>query len=443
MAIQLPKIILIIIALMLSSVSRGESKNSEFIFLNAEQLRCLGVDLSERGFFYLNCSGIGRARMCRYISLRDSIWSTSEQTLQQAERVFRSRKKTRNNAHLDLITTPQGCLLVGREDIRRNRIPIAVSLSEANLSAYEDTIILWFVADRRIRALYEGIVWRDYQRIPHIDTTCVCRRQPKKSEFIFLNAEQLRYLGFELSEKGLFYLNCHRFSRRRHHCLYIRLEDSVWHHSWHTLEGAKNRFRDREKTSHNFFPQAVTTSQGCPLVGREDLNTRHVPVAISLSEANLSAYEDTVVFWFPRRNSLLKALPEETIWQNYERVPVIDTTCRIPRSRPEFPGGEEARIRFISENAQFPNEARKRGIHGLVRVAFVVEPDGSITNIRPLTNLGGGLEEEAVRVVSMMPKLTPAKVRGRPVRVQISMPIGFRLTDDTPQRRDNPMIRTL
>ncbi|HAL65317.1 MAG: Protein containing TonB, C-terminal domain [Bacteroidetes bacterium 38_7] len=99
----------------------------------------------------------------------------------------------------------------------------------------------------------------------------------------------------------------------------------------------------------------------------------------------------------------------------------------IVESMPEFPGGEEARMKFLLENIKYPQIARESGIQGVVYVTFVVEPDGSITNVKIIRGIGGGCDEEAVRVVKMMPKWIPGNQRGKPVRVQFNMPIKFTL----------------
>ncbi|MBE0661457.1 MAG: energy transducer TonB [Bacteroidales bacterium] len=96
---------------------------------------------------------------------------------------------------------------------------------------------------------------------------------------------------------------------------------------------------------------------------------------------------------------------------------------------PIFQGGNEARIRFISENITYPEEARIKGIQGTVFVTFVIETDGSVANVRILRGIGGGCDEEAVRVVENMPKWNPGKQRGENVRVMFNMPIKFALGD--------------
>jgi TonB family protein len=97
----------------------------------------------------------------------------------------------------------------------------------------------------------------------------------------------------------------------------------------------------------------------------------------------------------------------------------------VVEEQPYFPGGDEARHKFIEENIHYPDSALKNKIQGKVFVTFIVEKDGSLSNVRVLKGIGGGLDEEAVRVIKMMPKWIPGRQRGTPVRVQFNVPIKF------------------
>ena len=102
-----------------------------------------------------------------------------------------------------------------------------------------------------------------------------------------------------------------------------------------------------------------------------------------------------------------------------------DVIFTVVEDQPSFPGGEEARIRYLQENLRYPQMAREAGIQGTVFVTFVVERDGSVTDVRVIRGIGGGCDEEAIRVVRNMPRWTPGRQRGQPVRVQFNMPIRF------------------
>ena len=101
---------------------------------------------------------------------------------------------------------------------------------------------------------------------------------------------------------------------------------------------------------------------------------------------------------------------------------------------PQFPGGNVARMNFLRDNIIYPLSARKSGIQGTVYVTFVVEPDGSLTDARVLKGIGGGCDEEVIRIIKLMPKWEPGKQDGIPVRVQFNMPVKFTLTGKVPKK---------
>ena len=94
---------------------------------------------------------------------------------------------------------------------------------------------------------------------------------------------------------------------------------------------------------------------------------------------------------------------------------------------PQFPGGDEARVKYMIENVKYPETAKDKGVQGSVYVSFVVEKDGRITNTKVVKGVEKSLDTEAFRVVSAMPKWTPGKEKGKAVRVQFNMPIQFKL----------------
>ena len=94
---------------------------------------------------------------------------------------------------------------------------------------------------------------------------------------------------------------------------------------------------------------------------------------------------------------------------------------------PEFPGGEKAMMDFVAKNVQYPKEAMEKEISGRVLVGFIVEKDGSISETEIVKGIGGGCDEEAVRVVKAMPKWKPGKQKGKPVRVHFMLPLTFKL----------------
>jgi TonB family protein len=93
----------------------------------------------------------------------------------------------------------------------------------------------------------------------------------------------------------------------------------------------------------------------------------------------------------------------------------------------EFPGGINKARQFIADNLQYPEEAQEEEIEGTVRVKFVIEKNGALTNIEIVNKLGYGCDQEVIRVLKRMPKWTPAMLKGAPVRSQFTMPVSFRL----------------
>ncbi len=92
---------------------------------------------------------------------------------------------------------------------------------------------------------------------------------------------------------------------------------------------------------------------------------------------------------------------------------------------PEFPGGMPALIEFLQTNIKYPEDAIKQDVGGRVMVMFVVETNGSISNVRVARKVFPSLDKEAVRVVKAMPKWKPGKEKGRPVRVNYTLPVVF------------------
>ena len=94
---------------------------------------------------------------------------------------------------------------------------------------------------------------------------------------------------------------------------------------------------------------------------------------------------------------------------------------------PEFPGGMPALIEFLQNNVKYPADAEKQKVEGRVLVSFVVETDGSVTDVQLMKKAFPSLDAEAVRVTKAMPNWTPGKMKGKVVRVHYTFPIVFRL----------------
>lgn len=99
----------------------------------------------------------------------------------------------------------------------------------------------------------------------------------------------------------------------------------------------------------------------------------------------------------------------------------------IVEQLPLFPGGPAALMKYLSENTKYPVVAQENGVQGRVTVQFVVEKDGSISDVHVLRGVDPSLDKEAVRVVKSMPRWTPGKQNGITVRVNYRVPVLFRL----------------
>lgn len=99
----------------------------------------------------------------------------------------------------------------------------------------------------------------------------------------------------------------------------------------------------------------------------------------------------------------------------------------VVENQPEPEGGMAAFYKYVGKEMDYPKQARRMGVEGRVFMQFVVDKDGSLTEIKVLKGIGSGCDEEAIRVLKAAPKWKPGKQRGRPVKVRMSIPIVFRL----------------
>ncbi len=103
---------------------------------------------------------------------------------------------------------------------------------------------------------------------------------------------------------------------------------------------------------------------------------------------------------------------------------------------PEYPGGNSARLRFLAKNIVYPISAKEAGIQGNVYITFVVEIDGSVTNVEVLRGIGGGCDTASISAVKKMPKWFPGSIAGKKVRCQFNMPIKFSLASAATKEKD-------
>jgi periplasmic protein TonB len=147
-------------------------------------------------------------------------------------------------------------------------------------------------------------------------------------------------------------------------------------------------------------------------------------VVINIVEDDVEVEDDLIIdAEADETTEIQEYIPIEIDEEVVEEAPIFT----VVESMPEFPGGFQELYNFLGNNIKYPVMAKESGIQGRVFVTFVVERDGSITDVRIIRGIGGGCDEEAIRVVESMPKWQPGKQRGKPVRVQYNLPVRFKL----------------
>lgn len=118
---------------------------------------------------------------------------------------------------------------------------------------------------------------------------------------------------------------------------------------------------------------------------------------------------------------------EEIVFEEEPEEEEADQVFMIVEEQASFPGGNEAWMKFLSKNLEYPRQAKRMGIEGAVFLSFIVDQQGSISDIQVIRGIGGGCDEEAVRVLKESPKWNPGKQRGRPVKSRMQFRIVFKL----------------
>ena len=109
------------------------------------------------------------------------------------------------------------------------------------------------------------------------------------------------------------------------------------------------------------------------------------------------------------------------------KAPDTSQVYMIAEQMPVFPGGEQALFQFLRSKITYPDSLKEKNIQGMVYLSFVIEKDGSITNIEAKRSPHLALTEESIRVLKLMPKWKPALQQEKPVRVRFVLPIRFNL----------------
>ncbi len=138
---------------------------------------------------------------------------------------------------------------------------------------------------------------------------------------------------------------------------------------------------------------------------------------------NTKEVKDDLVFDVETNKDDIIAL--QVVDEEEEETVIEEPIFVFVEDQPEYPGGDKARLTFLSNAITYPELAKETGIQGVVHLTFVVEKSGEISNVELLRGIGGGCDEAAIEAIKRMPNWKPGKQRGRAVRTQFKMPVKF------------------
>ena len=120
-----------------------------------------------------------------------------------------------------------------------------------------------------------------------------------------------------------------------------------------------------------------------------------------------------------------------------EAAPVVDgpKVFTVVEQMPQYPGGDEALVKFIQKNLQYPQMERDNDIQGRVLVKFIVNEDGSVSDAQVKRSISPGLDKEALRVINMLPRFIPGRQQGKAVKVYFLLPVAFKLAAQDPVKK--------
>ena len=147
-----------------------------------------------------------------------------------------------------------------------------------------------------------------------------------------------------------------------------------------------------------------------------DTQGNQTATASPVQSSNSSSQQTQNVTSYPTANEKLSTVSVES-----------RKVFTVVEQMPMFPGGDAALMSYLANNIHYPTVAAENGVQGRVVVGFVVERDGSITDVSVLRGVDPSLDREAMRVVKSMPRWTPGKQNGSAVRVKYQVPVAFRL----------------
>ncbi len=121
-------------------------------------------------------------------------------------------------------------------------------------------------------------------------------------------------------------------------------------------------------------------------------------------------------------DSMVVSTPKTLVKRGGETYEMFDI-----QKEPSFPGGQAAMYKYLGKKIKYPKKARKSYIQGQVLLTFIVEKDGTISNVTIIKDIGGGCGEAVKRAIKSMPRWSPGEANDRPVKVRYTLPFKFRL----------------
>lgn len=205
----------------------------------------------------------------------------------------------------------------------------------------------------------------------------------------------------------------------------LRIETEKWgtYNLYMDFRDLEKRLADRKALQQSLSEasESLSEAESSPeaseqldIVENEIVDVKFIPVEV----ANEREEAEKARLQAELAAELQKETEAEDPNKIYDKVEVM----------PEYPGGAAAFMRYLAQNVKYPTVAQENGTQGIVVVQFVVDADGSVTNAHVITSVDPYLDEEALRVIKSMPRWTPGKLNGKPVRVKYTTPIKFRLS---------------
>ncbi len=171
----------------------------------------------------------------------------------------------------------------------------------------------------------------------------------------------------------------------------------------------------------------ITPQEEEPLPPEPEVETPVVVENLQIVEDDVKVADVTIASVDDAANKLQQTFTPPAPTQRAREEVAEDHIFEYLEEMPEFPGGQAAMMKWLSKNINYPPIAAENNIQGRVMVSFVVEPNGSISNVKIVRGVDPNLDKEAMRVVGKMPKWKPGMQTGKPVRARFTLPVQFRL----------------